>query len=77
MVHHVGIPESVELYHLGQDPNEQHNIAAQEPESAARLEKLAEGYVTSPLPPWGYQAPSVELGDMMLNQLRALGYKID
>jgi len=69
-------PESSELYDHEADPREQHDIAAEQPEVAARLREEAEAHLESDPAPWG-EASVVELDDMMLNQLRALGYKIE
>jgi arylsulfatase A-like enzyme len=69
-------PESSELYDHDADPTEQHDIAAEQPEIAARLREEAEAHLESDPAPWG-DASVVELDDMMLNQLRALGYKIE
>jgi len=73
----VKLPDRVELYDLAQDPREQHNLAEKEPEVAARLTERAKGYLDGPPPPWRGGAPKVEVDDMELRQLRALGYKID
>jgi arylsulfatase A-like enzyme len=67
-------PEDLMLYNRDSDVREQRNIAEDEPETAARLRERAEGYLASPPPPWGDETPSVELDDMDLKQLRALGY---
>jgi arylsulfatase A-like enzyme len=69
-------PERAELYQLASDPTERRNIAAEKPEMVARLRGRVDDYLASRPAPWG-AAPSVELDDMMLNQLRALGYKVD
>ena len=37
---------------------------------------MAVGYLDSPPPPWGDDAPSVEVDEMLMNQLRALGYGV-
>jgi hypothetical protein len=62
------------LFDRDSDVREQRNIAEEETETAARLREQAEAYLASPPPPWGDETPSVELDDMDLNQLRALGY---
>ena len=59
-----------------QDPMEQQNLAQEEPEVTASLNEMAVGYLESPPPPWGEDAPSVEIDEMQLNQLRALGYGV-
>ena len=38
---------------------------------------LAKTYIEhSPAPPWGDAAPALEIDEIQLNQLRALGYQI-
>jgi len=71
-----GAPERTELYDKSADPREQRNIAHQKPEVTERLKELAVGYLKSPPPPWGEDAPSVEIDEMQMNQLRALGYGV-
>jgi arylsulfatase A-like enzyme len=45
-------PGEIELYDLGQDPNETHDIAAEHPDVVARLEQIMkEQHVASPLWP--------------------------
>jgi arylsulfatase A-like enzyme len=70
-----GNPERTELYDKSADPREQHNIAGEQPEVTERLTERAVGYLKSPLPPWG-ETPSVEVDEMQMNQLRALGYGV-
>jgi hypothetical protein len=38
---------------------------------------LAEKYLADDQPPWGVAPGTVELEEMQLNQLKALGYKIE
>jgi arylsulfatase A-like enzyme len=76
LIYHPSDPERAELYQLSRDPTERRNIAAEKPEMVTRLRARVDDYLASRPAPWG-EAPSVELDDMMLNQLRALGYKVD
>jgi arylsulfatase A-like enzyme len=69
-------PEKAKLYRIATDPLEQQDIASEAPELAARLRSRAEQHLASPPAPWG-EASEVEIDELMLNQLRALGYKID
>jgi arylsulfatase A-like enzyme len=69
-------PDRLELYDLAADPREQENLAETEPERALRLKRHAIAYLEDATPPWG-RAPKVEIDDMQLRQLRALGYKVD
>ena len=71
-----GAPERTELYDKSADPREQRNIAHQQPEVTERLTELAVSYLKSPPPPWGEDTPSVEIDEMQMNQLRALGYGV-
>ncbi len=71
-----GAPQRTELYDKSADPREQRNIVQQQPEVAERLKELAVGYLKSPPPPWGEDTPSVEIDEMQMNQLRALGYGV-
>jgi len=76
LVHRVAAPEKDELYDRSRDPREQRDLSAELPDVAIRLRAEAEAYLASPPPPWGGPAPRVELEDMEINQLRALGYAI-
>jgi hypothetical protein len=71
-----GAPERTELYDKSADPHEQRNIIGEQPEVAETLKERAVGYLKSPPPPWGEDAPSVEIDEMQMNQLRALGYGV-
>jgi len=70
-------PERSELYDKWADPREQRNIAAEQPEVTERLKERAVGYLNSPPPPWGDDAPSAEIDSMQMNLLRALGYGVE
>jgi arylsulfatase A-like enzyme len=75
----IGVDESEELYDHTSDPTEQHNLIEDgdgSPE-AAELRELARRYAESGgEPPWGTSAGEVELDELRLNHLRALGYVI-
>jgi len=71
-----GAPERTELYDKSADPREQRNVVREQSEVTERLKERAVGYIESPLPPWGEDTPSVEIDEMQLNQLRALGYGV-
>ena len=81
----VGVPPSVhttasggreELFDRSRDETEVENVIAEHDELAERLRSAVHQYLESPLPPWGDTSESVELNEMELNQLRALGYSI-
>jgi len=71
-----GFPKRTELYDKWADPREQRNVAREEPEVTEALKERAVAYLNSPAPPWGADAPSIEIDEMQLNQLRALGYGV-
>jgi arylsulfatase A-like enzyme len=64
-----------ELYDAGRDPLEREDVLAVEPEVAGRLREIAEGYLEAQ-PPWTDGTPTLELDEIQLNQLRALGYAV-
>jgi arylsulfatase A-like enzyme len=68
-------PRHSELYDKWEDQAEQRDLAEEQPEVAERLNALARNYLQSPPPPWG-EAPTVEIDEMQLHQLRALGYGV-
>jgi len=71
-----GLPKRTELYDKSLDPQEQRNIAHQHPEVTERLKERAVSYINSPPPPWGEDTPSIEIDEMQMNHLRALGYGV-
>ncbi len=76
-VHHASDPDRDELYDLASDPREQRNIVGRSADQPETFKRHVEEYLESPDPPWGSETPTVELDDLQLNQLRALGYAID
>jgi arylsulfatase A-like enzyme len=69
-------PETAELYDLRSDPGETHDRAAERPESVRSLMALVDAYQANAKSPWGVAPKEVELDELRLNQLRALGYVI-
>jgi arylsulfatase A-like enzyme len=69
-------PEVAALFDHGSDPRELENAADEREADATRLRKLADGYLSESNSPWGTAPATVELDDLRLNQLRALGYVI-
>jgi arylsulfatase A-like enzyme len=63
-----------ELFDSGNDPFELENIASKHSEIVDRLREVAESQLEAS-PPWG-ETPRRELGELELNQLRALGYAL-
>jgi arylsulfatase A-like enzyme len=76
LVHRAFRSEKSELYDKWQDPREQRNVAEDWPEVFEDLNAKAITYLDSRPPPWGDDAPNVEIDEMKLHQLRALGYGV-
>jgi arylsulfatase A-like enzyme len=66
-----------ELFDRSVDPRELTNMLAEQPDAADALRALAEEYFESPPAPWGAEATLMEIDEMQMNQLRALGYRSD
>jgi hypothetical protein len=76
LIYRARAPKRSELYDKWQDPREQQNVADDWPEVFEGLTGKVEAYLASRPPPWGDDAPTVEINEMQLNQLRALGYGV-
>ena len=63
-----------QLFDADEDPRELQDVAADRTEDVERLRGLADVYLKQ-TPPWG-ETPTREIGELELNQLRALGYAI-
>jgi arylsulfatase A-like enzyme len=74
LYHDAGDPDAGELYDLSRDPDEQRDLRPRSPDEVARLRALAEAHLLGE-PPW-QEVPQLELDEMTLNNLRALGYKL-
>ena len=70
-----GALQREQLFHWREDPREQRDVLAEEPEVASQLRALAGEYLEA-RPPWKGGAPVLEMDEMQLNQLRALGYAL-
>ena len=46
------------------------------PEVVETLTQVVKDHLDGPPPPWGDDAPTIELDDLQINQLRALGYGV-
>jgi hypothetical protein len=62
------------LFDSAVDPSELEDRAEADPQELERLRGIADAYLEQ-TPPWG-KAPTREVGELELNQLRALGYQI-
>jgi hypothetical protein len=65
-----------ELFDRREDELERRDVFAQHPDVVESLRELAKRYLESPAGPWGVETPTIELDEMELNQLRALGYEV-
>lgn len=63
-----------QLFDASRDPAELTDRSREDPEALQRLRQTADTYLESQ-PAWG-EAPKREIGELELNQLRALGYAI-
>jgi arylsulfatase A-like enzyme len=66
-----------ELYDRAADRREQHDRATPDPGTAVRLRALIDDYADDRSTPWGFAPREVELDELRLNHLRALGYVVD
>ena len=64
-----------DLFRFGTDRAELRNLAEAEPEVLARMRTEADSYLERESA-WEGGAPSLEIDEIQLNQLRALGYKV-
>lgn len=76
LIRRVGPKPGAELFDRRSDPLEQYDIASERPEHVARLGARVDEFLAQPEAPWG-EAPEVEVEELRLNQLRALGYVIE
>jgi len=68
-------PEKPELFNKEEDPREQTNLVEEHPEVVEELKQVAIQHLEGPPAPWG-ESESIELDDLQINQLRALGYGV-
>jgi arylsulfatase A-like enzyme len=76
-IHHAAGQAKDELYDLENDPRERDDLGDLQPETAERMRAQVTQYLEQRTPPWGIGPHSVEIDDMMLGQLRAIGYAIE
>jgi len=77
LIFHPDGKQANELYDLATDPRERQNRYESDPETAARLEKSAREYAARKRAGWAAEKKTIELDDMMMGQLRAIGYAIE
>jgi arylsulfatase A-like enzyme len=76
MVWWVKRPERGQLFNLAEDPAELKNLFRDDDPESQRLLQMARQHYESGRSPWGVEPKRVELDELRLNQLRALGYVI-
>lgn len=76
LIHDVNHPERDLLYDVRSDREEKRNLAAEAPGILNTLRSAAQEYLDLE-PAWEGGAPQIELDEMSLRQLRALGYSIE
>jgi arylsulfatase A-like enzyme len=64
-----------DLFDAKLDPKELSSVLAERPEEAARMRSLVDAYLASP-PAFSETPEKLELDEIQLNQLRALGYAV-
>lgn len=64
-----------ELFDASLGPAELEDVAEARPEDLVRLRRIAEDYLEVD-PPWGSETKKLDLNEIQLNQLRALGYSL-
>jgi arylsulfatase A-like enzyme len=68
--------EHEEIFDARGDALELHNLLEKRPELAERLRALAHSHLEGPPAPWAEEVMTLEMDEMQLNQLRALGYAL-
>ncbi|MBW2693934.1 MAG: sulfatase [Deltaproteobacteria bacterium] len=69
-------PDSAEFYDWGTDPREATNRSAENPPQLQPMLERIDRYRSDSEPPWGVESPTIEVDELRLNQLRALGYRV-
>lgn len=70
------IPTQPKLFDKLEDPQELRDIASREPSHTRDLVARVEAYLDDTAAPWGESAAVIEIDDMQLQQLRAIGYGV-
>ena len=70
-------PQTIELYDLADDPNEAIDLHVEEQEATQRLLAEARAYYELPPASWGASPEAVEIDELKLGILKALGYVIE
>ncbi len=70
------VPSRPQLFDKTVDPRELRDVSAREPDRVTALVENVEAYLERQDAPWGEAAPLIEIDDMQLQQLRAIGYGV-
>jgi hypothetical protein len=76
LIHDYRKPDVDTLYKLPSDPFEHQDVAGEFPGIVAALRARVDAYLEQ-APVWAGGAPEIELDEMHLRQLRALGYSVE
>jgi arylsulfatase A-like enzyme len=71
-----GGPTFEALFDAAADSSELENVIDLQPEIATRMREQAKEHLAADPEPWGVEAPTLEIDEIRLQQLRALGYKV-
>lgn len=69
-------PGYLELFNKRKDPREQRNVAAVNPKITKGMEATVADYLSRAEAPWG-ESPLIEIDEMQMRQLRAIGYGVE
>jgi hypothetical protein len=72
----VGAPTLEVLFDAEADARELESVLETNPELAARFREMVERHLATEPAPWGVDVPTLEIDEIRLQQLRALGYKV-
>jgi arylsulfatase A-like enzyme len=64
------------LFDASSDPFELQNVLTERPEDAERLRAAAQQHLRTEPEAWAVDKPTLEIDELELNQLRALGYQV-
>jgi len=76
LIHSTARPEQPQLFHKDDDPRELRNLIEEHPDMVEELQRVAIQHLEGPSAPWGGETESIQLDDLQIEQLRALGYGV-
>ncbi len=76
LIYDARLPERPQLFDKEMDPGEQRDLASAEPEVVDELLARVQRYLSRTDAPWGDETPVIEIDEMQLQQLRAIGYGV-